>query len=88
MSIFRVAISFIRDHMHHMHERAALAMSPGQALGDTMANLNIYAHSVQSFKSYVSQPDSLDEFGRDALILPVINSDMKLQDLWRARKHD
>lgn len=72
--------------MHHMHERACLAMGPAQALGDTLAALNIYPHAVYSFKSYVVQPDSLGEFSRDALVLPVVGSDMKLEDLWRARK--
>jgi hypothetical protein len=86
MYIFRVAISFMRDHMHHMHERAVLAMGPGQALGDCLAGLNIYPHAVNSFKAYVIQPDSLGEFSRDELILPVIGSDQRLEDLWK-RKH-
>jgi hypothetical protein len=86
MYIFRVAISFMRDHMHHMHERACLAMGPAQALGDTLATLNIYPHAVTSFKSFVTNPDSLDEFSRDAQVLPVVGSDMKLQDLWDMRK--
>lgn len=88
MYIFRVAISFMRERMHHMHERACLAMGPAQALSDTLATLNIYPHAVSDFKSYVCQPDSLGEFSRDATILPVVGSDMKLEDLWRTRKGD
>lgn len=86
MYIFRVAISFMRENMHHMHERAVLAMSPGQALVDMLAKLNIYTHAVSGFKSYVCEPGSLSEFSRDAQVLPVIGSDMALQDLWK-RKH-
>lgn len=84
--IFRVNISFMRDHVHHMYERACFAVSPGQALGDTLAVLNIYPHAVRGFKSLVIQPESLEDFSRDAMIMPVVGSDMRLQDLWK-RKH-
>lgn len=88
MYIYRVVISFMRDHMHHMHERAALAMGPGQALSDTLAKLNIYTHAVYSFKSMVCEPEKLDDFSLDAQAMPVINSDMRLEDLWKRKRGD
>lgn len=86
MYIFRVAFSFMRENMQYMHERAVLAMSPGQALSDCLAKLNVYPHCVTSFKAFVSEAQSVEDFGRDAQIMPVIGSDMRLEDLWK-RKH-
>ena len=76
----------MRDHMHHMYERAVLAMGPGQALSDALAKLNIYTHRVQNFKALISEAEKLEDFSRDASIMPVIGSDLSLKDLWR-RKH-
>ena len=86
MFIFKVTLSFMLDHMQYMHERAAFAMTPGQALDDVVTALRIQRHRTDGFKSFVSQPNSLEEFGRDTMIMPVTGSDLHLKDLW-VRKH-
>lgn len=86
MSLYRVVISYMYAQVHHIHERGVYAMTPGQALDEAINKLNISPIHTYSFKTWVNKPESIQEFARDAFNLPVIGSDMRLEDLWR-RKH-
>lgn len=86
MLIYRVVISFMREHMTYMHERAALAMNPGEAVNMLITNLDIPIRSVQALKCWVNCPDSLEDFSRDALMLAVLGTDLDINTLWK-RKH-
>lgn len=75
--------------MHHNQERAAYAMSAGQALDQVMYDLKVDLSRIHSLKTLVWLPESLEDFGRDALVLPVSGyPDIDLADLWRLKKQD
>lgn len=88
MQIYRVVISFMRENMQFMYERSALAMTPGQALDDVVSNLKIQRAKVHSLKTWVNRPEQYTDFSLDARLLPVINSDQRLDELWRRKYGD
>jgi hypothetical protein len=86
VQIYRVIISFFYDKMHYNQERAAFAMSAGEALNMVLWDLKVDMSKIHSFKSLVWIPEALEDFGRDALSLPVSGCpDTDLKDLWNAR---
>jgi hypothetical protein len=86
VTIYRVVISFFHDLMQFNCERGVLAMNPGEALNMALSSMNIHMSQIHSFKSWVAQPESLEEFSHDAMLLNCIGTDHSVSDIWE-RKH-
>lgn len=68
-----------------MAERGCLAMTPGQALDDTISQLNIDFTQCHGFKAWAQLPSALNEFSEDARFLDCINTNYTVQDVWLKR---
>lgn len=85
MSLYRVVISFMKEHMQFMQERGVLAMTPGQALDDTVSSLQIDLTRIDSFKAWTTKPSALDDFSYDAQFLTCLGSRHTVKDVWFKR---
>jgi hypothetical protein len=85
MNLYRVVISFMREHMQYMSERGVLAMTPGQALDETLSHLRIDHSKIHSFKSWTEKPDKLDAFSYDAQNLACLGSTRTVREIWTKR---
>ncbi len=86
MSIFRVVISFfLPTGLQFMSERGILAMTPGQALDETLVHLEIDQTKITDFKSWTEKPNKLSIFSEDAQDMNCLNTRYTLKEIWQKR---
>lgn len=85
MSLYRVVISFMKEHLQFMSERGALAMTPGQALDEVLSHLQVDVTRIDGFKAWTTKPKSLDDFSYDAQFLNCLGSKHTVKDVWLKR---
>lgn len=85
MSLYRVVVSFMREHMQFMAERGVKAMTPGQALNDVLDALQVDQSRIESLKCMVSKPRELDEFSEDAKFMACVGTSHSVKDIWNKR---
>ena len=86
MKLFRVVVSFFMPTgIQFMAERGILAMTPGQALDETLVHLEIDQTKITSFKCWTEVPDRLDNFSEDAQYMKCLNTSYSVRDFWTKR---
>jgi hypothetical protein len=85
MNLYRVVVSFMKENMQFMAERGVLAMTPGQALDDTITHLGIDLTRIDSFKAWTQRPSALADFSEDAQFLACLGSKHSVRDVWFKR---
>jgi len=86
MKLFRVVISFLMPQgIQFMAERGILAMTPGEALDQTLSHLQIDQTKITSFKSWTEIPTQLDSFSYDTQDMMCIGTRYTIKDFWTKR---
>lgn len=85
MRLYRVVVSFMKEHMQFMSERGVMAMTPGQALDDVFSHLQVDLTKIDSFKAWTMRPDKLDDFSYDAQSLMCLGTNHTVKDVWFKR---
>ena len=71
--------------LQFMAERGILAVTPGEALDQTLVHLAIDQTKIQRFKAWTEIPDKLSDFSEDTQMLSCPGTRYTVKEIWHKR---